>query len=101
MLRALSLAMFLACWEIGSLFAGPRNLPAPFDVLRRLTIEAESGALIFNLGGLPNSKWFLFDLGVACPNGTRSSEIRVGGSRTCELSTGDMPETIAALEPLR
>ena len=50
MLRALSLAGFVACWEIGSLFAGPRNLPAPLDVLRRLMIEAESGALIFHLG---------------------------------------------------
>ena len=57
--------------------------------------------LIFNLGGLPSQKWFLFSLGVACPNGTRASDIRVGGSRTCELSTGDMPEKIAALEPGR
>jgi NitT/TauT family transport system permease protein len=50
MLRLLSLAALAACWEIGSLFAGPRNLPAPIDVLRRLVAEALSGALFFNLG---------------------------------------------------
>ncbi|HEY3720209.1 MAG TPA: ABC transporter permease subunit [Roseiarcus sp.] len=50
MLRLLSLAALAACWQIGSLFAGPRNLPAPIDVLRRMEVEALSGALFFNLG---------------------------------------------------
>jgi NitT/TauT family transport system permease protein len=49
-LRLLSLALFVASWEIGALIAGPRELPAPLDVLRRLEVEARSGALFFHLG---------------------------------------------------
>jgi NitT/TauT family transport system permease protein len=49
-LRLLSIAMFAATWEIAALFAGPRNLPAPLAVLRRLVVEAESGALFYHLG---------------------------------------------------
>ncbi len=50
MLRWLSLGVFAASWEIGALLAGPRNLPAPIEVLRRLAVEAQSGALFFHLG---------------------------------------------------
>ncbi len=50
MLRLLSIAFLAACWEIGSRFAGPRYLPAPLDVLHRLVVEAQSGALFFHLG---------------------------------------------------
>lgn len=50
MLRALSLLLFAASWEIGALIAGPRNLPAPLDVLGRLATEARSGALFHHLG---------------------------------------------------
>jgi NitT/TauT family transport system permease protein len=49
-LRLLSIAFLAACWEIGSRFAGPRYLPAPLDVLHRLVVEAQSGALFFHLG---------------------------------------------------
>ena len=50
MWRLLSLAAFFASWQIGALFAGPRNLPAPLVVLHRLMLEAQSGALFFHLG---------------------------------------------------
>lgn len=50
MLRLLSLLAFAASWEIGSLLAGPRQLPAPLDVLRRMLVEAQSGALFVHMG---------------------------------------------------
>jgi len=49
-LRLLSLGVFFASWEIGALLAGPRNLPTPIDVLHRMALEAQSGALFFELG---------------------------------------------------
>ncbi len=50
MWRLVSVGVFFACWQIGAEIAGPRNLPAPIDVLRRLAQEALSGALFFHLG---------------------------------------------------
>lgn len=50
MWRLVSICVFFACWQIGAQAAGPRQLPAPVDVLRRLALEAELGALFFNLG---------------------------------------------------
>ena len=50
MLRALSLLVFAASWQIGALFAGPRRLPAPLEVLARLLDEARSGALFVHMG---------------------------------------------------
>jgi NitT/TauT family transport system permease protein len=48
-LRVFSLGVFAASWQIGSLLAGPRYLPTPFDVLRKVVAEAQSGALLFHL----------------------------------------------------
>ena len=50
MWRLLSLVIFFGCWEIGSLYAGARNLPAPLDVLERMLSEARHGALLYHLG---------------------------------------------------
>jgi NitT/TauT family transport system permease protein len=48
--RLVSIGVFFASWQIGSALAGPRELPSPIDVLRRMALEAQSGALFFNLG---------------------------------------------------
>jgi NitT/TauT family transport system permease protein len=48
--RLVSIGVFFATWQIGSALASPRELPAPIDVLRRMALEAQSGALFFNLG---------------------------------------------------
>lgn len=50
MLRLLSLGGMAASWQLAAMLAGPRSLPAPLDVLRRLLVEAQSGALAFQLG---------------------------------------------------
>ena len=50
MLRLLSLGGIAASWQLAAMLAGPQNLPAPIDVLRRLLVEAQSGALPFHLG---------------------------------------------------
>lgn len=42
---------------------------------------------------------WLFKAGVAHPVRIRTEAVRVGAFRTCILSTGDMPETITAVEP--
>ncbi|HVY58356.1 MAG TPA: ABC transporter permease [Xanthobacteraceae bacterium] len=49
-IRLLSLALFLAIWSIGSLFAGQQMLPSPGAVLAAITAEARSGALFLHLG---------------------------------------------------
>jgi len=50
MVRALSLFIFLATWQLGAMFAGPRLLPGPFIVVEVLISEAQSGALFHHLG---------------------------------------------------
>lgn len=50
MLRLASLALFLATWWIGSLFAGESLLPAPVTVFGAIVTEARSGALALHLG---------------------------------------------------
>jgi NitT/TauT family transport system permease protein len=49
-LRLLSLALMLAAWSIGAQLAGPRMLPDPQSVALLVLSEAQSGALVFNLG---------------------------------------------------
>jgi NitT/TauT family transport system permease protein len=49
-LRLASLALLAACWEIGARIAGPRDLPAPLEVIARVLVEARSGALMFHFG---------------------------------------------------
>jgi NitT/TauT family transport system permease protein len=49
LLRAASLFILLALWEIGSLHFGPRLLPPPLSVVQTIVHEARSGALLFNL----------------------------------------------------
>jgi NitT/TauT family transport system permease protein len=48
--RLLSFALFIATWWIASLLLGDAKLPAPLVVLKAMTDEARSGALLFNLG---------------------------------------------------
>lgn len=50
MVRAASLALFLATWWGGALVAGPSLLPDPLAVLNAIVAEARSGALFFHLG---------------------------------------------------
>ena len=50
MVRAASLALFLATWWAGALVAGPALLPDPLSVLNAIMAEARSGALFFHLG---------------------------------------------------
>jgi NitT/TauT family transport system permease protein len=50
MLRLVSLAAFIAAWQLGSLIAGEQMLPGPATVLESILVEARSGALFFNLG---------------------------------------------------
>ncbi|WP_026605618.1 ABC transporter permease [Methylocapsa acidiphila] len=49
MSRLASLLVLLLVWQLGSVFAGPRALPAPLAVLAVIDAEARSGALFFNL----------------------------------------------------
>ena len=50
LLRLASLALFIATWYAGSLFAGERMLPAPDTVLAAMLSEARSGELFLHLG---------------------------------------------------
>src|ERR1700687_5605854 len=50
MLRLLSFTVFLATWWIAALLAGGEKLPPPPAVLAAIVTEANSGALVFNLG---------------------------------------------------
>src|SRR6202158_5701034 len=50
MLRLLSFTVFLATWWIAALLAGAERLPPPPAVLAAIVTEANSGALVFNLG---------------------------------------------------
>lgn len=50
MLRLVSLALFVAAWWVGSVFAGSEQLPSPPTVLAAIIAEARSGALFFHLG---------------------------------------------------
>ena len=47
--QILSLAAFLALWQIGAIYGSERLLPPPVAVLAVLGTEAQSGALFFNL----------------------------------------------------
>jgi NitT/TauT family transport system permease protein len=49
LLRAASLLVLLALWQMGSLYFGARLLPPPLLVLQAIANEARSGALLFNL----------------------------------------------------
>lgn len=49
-LRAASLLVLLALWQIGSLYFGPRLLPPPLSVLQAIVTEARGGGLLLNLG---------------------------------------------------
>ena len=74
MWRLVSVGVFFACWQIGAEIAGPRDLPAPIDVLRRLAQEAQSGALFFHLGVtlLRVAAAFVLALPVSAPAGRGS-----------------------------
>jgi NitT/TauT family transport system permease protein len=48
--RLASLALFVATWYVGSLFAGERMLPGPDTVLAAVLAEARSGELFLHLG---------------------------------------------------
>jgi NitT/TauT family transport system permease protein len=50
MIRAASLALVLALWQIGAWIAGPHYLPEPLAVAREMLAEAQGGGLGFNLG---------------------------------------------------
>jgi len=50
MLRLASLALLLATWSLGSLYAGEQMLPAPTSVAGAIIAEARSGALFLHLG---------------------------------------------------
>jgi NitT/TauT family transport system permease protein len=47
--RIASLLLLLVIWQLGSMYAGPRLLPAPLSVLATMADEAQSGALFNNL----------------------------------------------------
>lgn len=47
--RIASLLLLLVIWQLGSMYAGPRLLPAPLSVLTAMADEAQSGALFNNL----------------------------------------------------
>src|SRR5689334_4488861 len=49
MLRAASLAIFIAAWFTASWFAGEQMLPGPVAVSATIIDEARSGALFLNL----------------------------------------------------
>jgi hypothetical protein len=57
--------------------------------------------LLCNLQRLPPPKHLLFRAGIAYPLEVETKGAKVGGRRTCRLSTGDMPEVIEAFEPER
>ena len=65
MVRLASLAMFLATWWIGALFAGERLLPDPLTVLDAIIGEARSGALWFHLGATLARVLLAFTLAMA------------------------------------
>jgi NitT/TauT family transport system permease protein len=50
MARIASLLALLLAWQIASLGASPRYLPAPMAVFSAMAAEAQSGALFVNLG---------------------------------------------------
>jgi NitT/TauT family transport system permease protein len=50
MIRLISIALFLALWQIGAGILGPHYLPTPAAVVATMIAEARSGALAFNLG---------------------------------------------------
>ena len=49
MLRAVSIALLVAAWYLGSEFAGERMLPGPLSVLSAILTEARSGTLFMDL----------------------------------------------------
>ncbi len=56
---------------------------------------------LFELDGLPEPDQWIFRTGIAYTKGTRSGGRNVGDWRQCMLTTGNMNETIAAVEPNR
>ena len=48
-LRIASILLLLLVWQIGSMYVGPRLLPAPMSVLAAIAEETRSGALAGNL----------------------------------------------------
>ncbi|MBY6240976.1 ABC transporter permease [Methylosinus sp. Sm6] len=49
MIRLLSIALLLLCWQAAALFADPRLLPGPAPVFAAIVEQAQSGALLVNL----------------------------------------------------
>ena len=65
MLRLASLALFIATWWIGSLFAGARLLPDPWTVFDAILTETRSGALFLHLGATLTRVFLAFTLAMA------------------------------------
>jgi hypothetical protein len=57
--------------------------------------------MICNLPSLPPPAELLFRNGIAYPISIETKKAKIGGLRTCRLSTGDMPEVIEVCDPGR